>query len=174
MTPSLDTVTITSPDGDTVAEFVPGANLLGCSLRHRGAELLHRGQGVEAYATLGETMGIPLLYPWANRLSRRGYAAAGQTVSLPDPEGRYALDPGGLPIHGALPGDLHWDVEVPAPERLHGVLEWSGDALRELFPFSHRVEVEAVVSATALSIATATPPNPAPTMRIRGRVAVEV
>ena len=44
----------------------------GCSarsLRHRGDELLAQNAGVDAYAERGKTMGIPLLYPWANRLA---------------------------------------------------------------------------------------------------------
>ena len=40
-----------------------------CSLRHDGAELLAQRNGVRAYAQRGSTMGIPLLYPWANRLA---------------------------------------------------------------------------------------------------------
>ena len=53
--------------GETSAQFVPGANLLCSSLTHQGVELLDLGRGVEAYAQRGKTMGIPLLYPWANR-----------------------------------------------------------------------------------------------------------
>ena len=51
------------------AMFVPGAGMLCCSLRHRGEELLAQNAGVGAYARQGKTMGIPLLYPWANRLA---------------------------------------------------------------------------------------------------------
>ena len=59
-----------------------------CSLKHEGIELLKLRNGVEAYAEAGKTMGIPLLYPWANRLDRFGYAAAGKTVSLSEEDPR--------------------------------------------------------------------------------------
>ena len=108
------TVMITA--GDTVAEFVPAANMVCVSLRVDGAQLLDLGHGVPAYAHDGKTMGIPLLYPWANRLGHRGYAAAGKRVTLADPDDRYPLDPAGLPIHGALPGDLVWS-RLPARVR---------------------------------------------------------
>ena len=150
----LTTVSISSPGGETVAELVPGANLLCSSLRHRDGELLDPGHGVEAYARLGRTMGIPLLYPWANRLSRRGYAAAGRSVSLPEPEGRYAVDPNGLPIHGALPGHLRWEVAEHGPDRLRATLQWGSPALLELFPFAHEVQVQAVVDERGLILTT--------------------
>ena len=145
---------ITSPGGDTEAEFVPGANLVCCSLRHRGAELLDGGSGVEAYAQRGKTMGIPLLYPWANRLAAPQYTAAGRIVSLGAAEGRYPVDPAGLPIHGATPGLLGWEAELADPSRLQATLQWRSPALRELFPFSHRVEVQAAVDEGSLRLTT--------------------
>jgi aldose 1-epimerase len=158
--------TVTIAAGDTVAEFVPAANMVCHSLRVGGAQLLDLGHGVPAYARAGKTMGIPLLYPWANRLSHRGYEAAGRRVTLPEPDGRYPLDPGGLPIHGALPGDLIWDVEQPPEaDRVRARLRWDSAPLLELFPFEHELELEAVVSDGALSIATtvrASGPAPVP------------
>jgi aldose 1-epimerase len=151
---SLATVRITSPGGETEAEFVPGAGLLCSSLRHRGVELLDPGQGVEAYARRGKTMGIPLLYPWANRLSRPGYAAAGASVQLPAAEGRYPTDPAGLPIHGALPGDMVWEAQADGEGRLRAALEWDAPGLRELFPFTHRLEREATVTESGLTLTT--------------------
>ena len=76
-------VVLRSVDGSTEAEFVPEANLLCSSLRYLGAEYLHQGAGVGAYARDGMTMGIPLLHPWANRLNGFGYQVAGKEVVLP-------------------------------------------------------------------------------------------
>jgi aldose 1-epimerase len=146
--------TVTIAAGDTVAEFVPAANMVCVSLRVGDAELLDPTHGLRAYAENGKTMGIPFLYPWANRLDHRGYEAAGKRVTLPDPDGRYPVDPGGLPIHGALPGDLVWDSSQPASDRVQARLEWDVPALLELFPFEHTVELEAIVVEGALSITT--------------------
>ena len=152
---SLPTVTITSPDGETTAEFVPAANLLCCSLRHHGAELLDHGRGVEAYAERGKTMGIPLLYPWANRLSRHGYAVAGRTVELPpgEPGTRYPVDPNGLPMHGAIPGRIVWEAEAEG-SRLTAETTWHQDELLELFPFRHRLSQRATVDERGLTLTT--------------------
>jgi predicted methyltransferase len=55
-----------------------------CStLRYFGAEYLHQGAGVAAYARDGRTMGIPLLHPWANQLNGFHYRIAGEDVVLP-------------------------------------------------------------------------------------------
>lgn len=51
----LDSVTLRSVDGSTAAEFVPAVNMLCSSLRYLGAEYLHLGAGVEAYAEDGMT-----------------------------------------------------------------------------------------------------------------------
>jgi aldose 1-epimerase len=146
--------TVTIAAGSTTAEFVPAANMVCASLRVGDDELLHPTHGLQAYAEQGKTMGIPLLYPWANRLGRRGYEAAGKAVTLPAPEGRYPLDPGGLPIHGALPGDLRWEASRSAPDRVSARLRWDAAALLELFPFEHELELDAFVSPGSLSITT--------------------
>jgi aldose 1-epimerase len=152
---SLPTVSISSPGGETTAEFVPAANLLCCSLRHRGAELLDLGRGVEAYAERGKTMGIPLLYPWANRLSRHGYEVAGRSVQLPagEPGARYPVDPNGLPIHGAIPGRIVWEAETDG-DRLTAQTSWDQDDLLQLFPFRHRLSQQATVGERGLTLTT--------------------
>ena len=60
---------------------MPDVITVCCSLRyeHR-AELIELRRCLETYAEAAKTMGIPLLYPWANRLDRLGYAAAGLRV----------------------------------------------------------------------------------------------
>ena len=164
------TVGIVSGGGALEAHFVPDANMLCHSLTHDGVELLHTGRGVEAYATRGKTMGIPLLHPWANRLSRPGYAVGGHEVTLPPPDGRYGLDPNGLPIHGALPGLLRWEViETGATDRMSARLDWSaagGPGLMELFPFAHELRIDALVGDAGLELVT--------TLRATGDAAVPV
>jgi aldose 1-epimerase len=160
------TVMITSPHGETQAEFVPEANMVCRSLRHRGAEMLDPGRGVEAYAQLGKTMGIPLLHPWANRLAGSSYRVGETTVRLPAAVGRYATDPNGLPIHGALPGHLGWAVPAGSPpDRLVARLLWDSSELLELFPFEHELELGAELAGGGLTLTTtlrATGSDPVP------------
>ena len=66
--PDLRIVELASPEGDLTARFATHAGMVGCSLRHRGEELLGIGRGLRGYLEDGAVFGIPVLYPWANRL----------------------------------------------------------------------------------------------------------
>lgn len=156
----FESVTVTSSDGSTEAEFVPAAGMVCCSLTHQGVELLHTGAGVGAYAEHGKTMGVPLLHPWANRLAGFRYRAAGRTVTLKRGDSRIPVDPGGLPIHGVLPGLLHWDVRPGgASGRLTAVLDWSRGELLEVFPFPHQLSLEVTVGPGELALETTLRPT---------------
>src|SRR5213592_4179965 len=98
----FEALTITAPSGELEAAFVPGAGMVGCSLRHRGEELLGQRGGLRTYVAERSTMGIPLLHPWANRLARTRFSVAGRDVDLDSPSLPMSLDPNGLPIHGLL------------------------------------------------------------------------
>ena len=55
-------------------------------------------------------MGIPILYPWANRLSANTYDVDGARVTLTPGNGGVRTDEHGAPIHGVLAADPGWDV----------------------------------------------------------------
>jgi aldose 1-epimerase len=171
----LATVSLRDERAELEAMFVPGANMLCCSLRHRGEQLLAQNTGVSAYAELGKTMGIPLLYPWANRLAGFDYTVAGRAVRVPHDPALIALDGNGLPIHGAIGGRLGWELaKTPGPDAKPGpdtaagtnarpgtdaqslaaTLSWSESAPRlfELFPFRHDLLYEARLSDGRLEI----------------------
>ena len=133
---------------------MPAANMLCCSLRHHGTEILDRGSGVGAYARRGATMGIPLLHPWANRLAGFDYEAAGKRVRLRRGAGLVPTDEAGLPIHGVLPALMRWDVDDRQPDALAAVLCWKSPRLLELFPFEHQLRIEIQVGNAELRIAT--------------------
>jgi aldose 1-epimerase len=151
----FDSITLTSADGSTTAEFVPDANLVCCSFAVDGVERLERRRGVRAYAEQGKTMGIPLLYPWANRLARFGYSAAGREVVLSEDDTRIPRDSGGLPIHGVVPGLLRWEPGDPGrDDTIAARLDWSSGEPLELFPFVHEVHCEATVGRAELTVVT--------------------
>ena len=74
---ALETVRLSDDEAQLEATFVPGAGMICCSLRHRGEELLAQEGGLAEYEHDGHTMGIPLLYPWANRLAAFDYRIRG-------------------------------------------------------------------------------------------------
>jgi aldose 1-epimerase len=146
---------VASADGATVADYVTDAGMVCRSLNHDGEELLDPGQGVDAYAQRGATMGIPLLYPWANRLAGLEYQVAGKSIALPADRTVIPTDPNGLPIHGVVPGHMRWRPEDRDGETtVTARLEWTSDDLLELFPFAHELSMEATASNGALTILT--------------------
>ena len=101
---------MTSSSGELEAVYAPGVGMVCCSLRHRGEELLGQRGGLEAYATKGSTFGIPLLYPWANRLAAMNYSFEGVDVTLSADESPLHFDSAGLPMHGLLGASPYWEV----------------------------------------------------------------
>jgi galactose mutarotase-like enzyme len=145
MMSAMEVVTLGS-GSQLEARFVPEAGMVGCSLLHRGDELLGQRRGLEAYVERGKTMGIPLLYPWANRLSTERFELAGREVVLDDAPSR---DPNGLPIHGLLAAAGGWRVEHADGERLSAAFDFTE---RRGFPFTHTLRYHARLSGSKLSI----------------------
>ncbi|MEA2208093.1 MAG: aldose 1-epimerase [Solirubrobacteraceae bacterium] len=152
----FQTLTIGAPDGELQATFVPAAGMVCCSLRHRGRELLAQRHGLRAYAERGATMGIPLLYPWANRLAAFDYPTARGPVELSRGDPLLQLDPNGLPIHGVRPGALAWEpLEGDDTGRsLRARLRWERSELLAIFPWRHEVELHASVRDATLTLHT--------------------
>jgi aldose 1-epimerase len=160
----FDALTLTSGDGEIEVTFVPEAGMVGCSLRHRGDELLGQRGGLARYAAERSTMGIPLLHPWANRLAQRRFELAGREVDLDKASPPPKVDPHGLPIHGLLAAADGWRVERHVSSDDGGLLSSRFDFgarpdLIAAFPFPHRLTIEATLSGAALTIATIVEPS---------------
>lgn len=128
--------------------------MLGASLRHRGEELLGRVEDLEAAAAKGSTAGIPLLYPWANRLASLRYQSGGQHVVLDPKSPLVHLDEKGLPIHGVPWSRLSWAVTVATLDTLSARLDWTTEELLSVFPFPHHVELAVALRAEGLTFTT--------------------
>jgi galactose mutarotase-like enzyme len=132
--------------GDIEVRFAPHAGMVGFSLTHGGDELLGQRSGLEAYIERGKTLGIPLLYPWANRLARERFEVAGREVVLDDAPSR---DPNGLPIHGLLAAAPGWLVEESDGQRLVAAFDFGE---RPGFPFAHGLRFDARVDGAKLTV----------------------
>lgn len=155
----FDALTLASGDGELEAAFVPEVGMVGCSLRHRGEEVLGQRGGLSAYIEKRSTMGIPLLYPWANRLGSARFSVAGREVDLECAAPAPKLDASGLPIHGLLTAAGDWRVDRHESSDAGGALAASFDfgAERGLlagFPFPHVLSFEASLDGETLTIET--------------------
>ncbi|HTW11168.1 MAG TPA: aldose 1-epimerase [Solirubrobacteraceae bacterium] len=142
-------------DGFIEATFVPEVGMVGNSLRHEGEELLFQRDGLAGYSEHGSVFGIPLLHPWANRLSAWEFELEGQRVEL-DPEARitHRDAPTNTPIHGLLAASPHWQVIDADRDTLTAELDFAAvPEYMAAFPFPHRVRYAATVQEGALTIA---------------------
>jgi len=152
--------TVTMSAGPLEAAFAPALGMAGVSLRHRGDELLDRQAGLLAYARTGAVMGVPLLYPWANRLDGHDYALSGHDVRLPPGPPLVHCEEHGLPIHGLLHATPNWRVTAHDEQRLAARLDFGAQPeLLAAFPFPHELEITASLSPERLRITTTVQPT---------------
>jgi len=146
--------------GGYESTWLPEVGMLGVSLQWHGLELVAMPK-TPAQVRKRSTSGIPLLYPWANRLGSRRFELLGKTVDLRRKD--LHVDERGLPIHGTLVGDPHWQV-VRAQARTNDALLlterwWERPDDLAVFPFPHHLEVAVKVSARGLDVTTTVTPT---------------
>ena len=148
-------ITLNDPVSPVAAKFVPEAGMIGTSLTDAGVELLGQRRGLDAYVTDGKTMGIPILYPWANRLGATTYSAQGVTVNLTPGEAGDRADANGLPIHGLLAAYPGWRVTAQSGNALTAEVDFGADPhLLAGFPYSHVLTVAVQLAERTLTIRT--------------------
>jgi aldose 1-epimerase len=138
--------------GDLQAVLLPDHGMLGASLRYKGIEILRRVEDLEAAAARGSSAGIPLLYPWANRLAEPRYRVLGKDVVLDLSSPLLHLDEHGLPMHGVPWPLLPWLVTEARQDFMVAQLEWSTSDHLAVFPFRHRVELVATLCPDSLTL----------------------
>lgn len=134
--------------------------MIGVSLTDSGVQLLGQRRGLDAYVADGKTMGIPILYPWANRLGANTYTAEGATVTLTAGRDGVRTDPNGLPIHGVLAGYPRWRVTAESANELTAEVDFGADPdLLASFPFPHLLALTVRLSGRALTVRSAVTPT---------------
>jgi aldose 1-epimerase len=104
-------------------------------------------------------MGIPILYPWANRLGANTYTAEGTTVTLTAGEHGVRADPNGLPIHGVLAAYPNWRVTHESPNELTAEVDFGDQDLLASFPFPHRLALTVSLFERTLRLRTSVTPS---------------
>jgi galactose mutarotase-like enzyme len=153
------TRTLISHQAEMEVTFAPGIGMIGASLKHAGDELLGQRGGLARYEATRSTMGIPLLHPWANRLSGFEYAAAGRRVELDPDSPLMKKDPNDLPIHGFLGASPYWEVlgtnADQSSARLSAQLDFAAHPeYLEGFPYPHHIRIDASLIDATLTIRT--------------------
>src|ERR1044071_6417473 len=140
--------------GDLQAVFLPDHGMLAASLRYKGMEILRRVEDLEAAAVRGSSVGIPLLYPWANRLAEPRYRVLGPEVVLDQSSPLLHFDEHGLPMHGVPWPLLRWVVDKAQQDFMAAHLDWISSELLSVFPFRHRIELAVTLRSDGLTVET--------------------
>jgi aldose 1-epimerase len=153
-----DVVTLRA--GNWTSRWVPSVGMVGVSLFGSGRELLGQLGGLEAYAGRGSTFGIPLLHPWANRLSAFSYRAAGHDVALGAETPGLRTEEHGLPIHGLLAASKRWEVREVTDRTLRAELDFgAAPELLAAFPYPHTLSLDIAQTSAALTVSTTLTPT---------------
>lgn len=153
--PELDTVTLRDPSSSLTATYVPEAGMVATSLSDGGVELLGQRRGLQAYLSTQRTMGIPILYPWANRLSGNSYGVDGAVVTLTPGTGGVRTDEHGVPIHGTLAAFPGWHVAAARESQLIAELDYAArPGLLASFPFPHLLTLNITLADRTLTVRT--------------------
>lgn len=142
--------------GGYEAVFLPGLGMLGASLTKGGTELLSLHGGLEAYRG-GHTTGMPLLAPWANRISKLQFRVAGVSVDLEGVPLHAGAD--GLPRHGTMGAQPGWQLVGVKKNAFVSRFRYDTPELLAAFPFPHELEVDASLSARGLRVTTRVRPT---------------
>ena len=158
----FESVTLRDPSSSLTATYVPAAGMICTSLADDGVELLGQRRGLDAYVANGKTMGIPLLYPWANRLSATRYEVDGTAVSLTVGTDGVRADEHGAPIHGVLAAYPNWRVTLGSANTVSADVDYGADPrLLASFPFPHILSQHITLADRTLAIETTVTPTTA-------------
>ena len=99
------------------------AGCVATSWQVRGQEMLALPLALADFVKSQKTGGIPLLYPYANRLRMDHFTAAGKAVDL-SRDAKLKRDANGFPMHGLLIRWPDWVVSQPSPDELQASIVW--------------------------------------------------
>jgi aldose 1-epimerase len=127
--------------GDAHADIAPDLGAAIVSWSCGGRERLALPLPLAEFAKVAKTGGVPLLYPWANRLRRDDYEWNGVRADVSAMPG-LKRDGNRLPIHGSLLRFADWDIVSAEPGRRRAAfvaqLSWTDDLPAfSAFPFEH-------------------------------------
>ncbi|MBC24492.1 MAG: hypothetical protein CMJ32_11345 [Phycisphaerae bacterium] len=154
---SIDELSMIDQGGTTV-RIVPSAGMCSVSMEHGGVDRLWLPCSLEEFVRTPRTGGIPLLYPWANRLRGDGFQLPTGRVDLGSIKD-LKRDDSGLPIHGLLLRWNDWRIEAlksePEETAIAATLDWQDhEHLMSAFPVPHRLRVEWSLRGDVLEILT--------------------
>lgn len=135
------TLTLTHAGSGSSLELVPDAGMVALSWTVAGREALALPCARAEFLSSARTGGLPLLYPYANRLGADRLEACGRSIDLARVP-TLKRDDKGHPIHGLLLRRGGWSLAVLGPGAIEAELDWrSQSELMAAYPFPHALRI---------------------------------
>ncbi|MEE2907901.1 MAG: aldose 1-epimerase [Planctomycetota bacterium] len=151
--PSSSILELSHPASGQVLRLAPAAGFCGISWLINGDEHLHLSQPLDQFLCEEHTGGLPLLYPWANRLRGDRWSFAGTEVNLAGCQGVHR-DGHGRPMHGLLLRWSRWNTS-DTDGGCMAVIDWANhEELMAAFPFEHHLQVQWNLDSEGLEVRT--------------------
>jgi aldose 1-epimerase len=124
------------------------------SIEFKSREFIYFPYSISDYQNSQDLAGIPLLYPFANRLSYNGFSFQNSTVVFDKIPFRDQLN---LPLHGFLLKNEDWSMLEPKISGTECLIKffinWKEDfPFYKLFPFKHYLEISYILTHHSLII----------------------
>ncbi|HNH07100.1 MAG TPA: aldose 1-epimerase [Leptospiraceae bacterium] len=131
------------------AEILPGIGNTVFQIYSHGRTVLFSPVPREDLLKTEQLIGIPLMFPWANRLEGNYFYHNDKKYILNDNKNTLRRDKNGLPIHGLILKDKNWKPEIVRNSETGSYYDSSfsfGKEFQNLFPFEAdlRQEIELI------------------------------
>ena len=142
---------------DTTVSIIPSAGNMAVEMKIKGQNVLRFPyESVADYKGEGESIGIPFLAPWADRLDEQAFYANGKRFAFDMSLGNVR---GANPIHGFLASAREWKVTDVGSD---GQSAWVTSRLEffryppwmKQFPFAHTIDMTHRLQDGVLEVAT--------------------
>lgn len=154
----VEIVRLTDRDRDMQVSIAPTIGAIAYEFLVNGQNALYTpADSIGEFAKAPRLAGVPLLWPWANRLDRDGVHFDGRYYGLQEELAPFRRDGNQLPIHGLLAFTDLWEIEGISfdDEAAEVSLRLEFSAYPELigqFPFAHTAELRYRLSGGGLEV----------------------
>jgi aldose 1-epimerase len=156
----VDVVVLADAPRHAEVTILPGIGNMVYQMKVNGKDVLRTPTGTLAEFKVKPGMtGIPLLWPWANRIDHNGYFVNNKEYALNLGLGNVRLDGNKKPLHGLLGTSSAWKVvsckaDGKSAEVTSRLEYWKYPDLMEQFPFAHTIEITYRLKEGVLQVET--------------------
>jgi aldose 1-epimerase len=156
----VDVVELADSARHTEVTVLPSIGNMAYEMKVNGKDVLRAPSGnLAEFKAKPGMAGIPLLWPWANRIDQNSYYVNGKIYAFNLELGNVRLDANKKPIHGLLSTSSAWKVlsckaDGQAAEVTSRLEFWKYPDLMEQFPFAHTIEMTYRLKEGVLQVET--------------------